>query len=82
VFEVGAWVCTRAKRVDGHTRLPRYLERRKGRVVRVLGSFRFADTAAKTGAQAAEQMLYTVQFDDGGHAVCADLFESYLEADP
>jgi hypothetical protein len=81
MFEVGTAVRTRAKSSDGHTRLPHYLQRRRGRVICVLGSFRFADAAAKTGARAPEQVLYTVQFDGGGHAVCADLFESYLEAD-
>jgi hypothetical protein len=81
MFDVGALVRTRAKRAEGHTRLPRYLERRSGRVIRVLGRFHFADDAAAVGAQAPEQMLYTVQFDEGGHTVCADLFESYLESD-
>jgi hypothetical protein len=82
MFEVGAAVRTRPKRADGHTRLPHYLEQRSGRVIRVLGSFRFADDAAVSGAHAQEQMLYTVEFDDGGHTLCADLFESYLEAQP
>jgi hypothetical protein len=33
------------------------------------------------GVGAAQQMLYTVQFEANGHTICADLFESYLEAD-
>jgi hypothetical protein len=55
------------------------LEQRSGRVIAVLGAFRFADEAAAHGVRAAEQMLYTVEFDHGGHLVHADLFESYLE---
>lgn len=82
MFDVGARVRTREKRPQGHTRLPGYLQRRSGCVVRVLGRFRFADEAASTGAGAAQQMLYTVEFDEDGHRVCADLFEAYLEADP
>lgn len=78
-FEVGARVRTREPRSEGHTRLPRYLARRSGRVVRALGAFRFADEGAALGPRACEQMLYTVEFDTGPHTVCADLFESYLE---
>ncbi|HKU68278.1 MAG TPA: SH3-like domain-containing protein [Candidatus Baltobacteraceae bacterium] len=81
MFEVGEWVRTREKRGVGHTRLPKYLEHRRGRVIRVLGSVRYADEAARLGAGASEQLLYTVQFEQGGHCVCADLFESYLEND-
>lgn len=81
MFEVGTRVRTREKRATGHTRLPRYLERRRGEVIRVLGAFRFADDAARYGANAPRQMLYTVQFDGDGHTICADLFESYLEND-
>jgi hypothetical protein len=54
---------------------------RSGHIVRVLGEFPFADQAAERGASAERQMLYTVEFDAYGHAVRADLFESYLEAD-
>ncbi len=81
MFEVGARVRTREQRPTGHTRLPRYLQQRIGRVVRVLGAVRFADDAAVQGARAPEQMLYTVEFEANGHRVCADLFESYLERD-
>lgn len=81
MFEPGACVRTREQRTGGHTRLPRYLQQRRGRVVRVLGAFRFADEAAQHGTSASKQMLYTVQFEADGHSVCADLFESYLESD-
>lgn len=81
MFEIGALVRTREQRTDGHTRLPRYLQHRRGRVVHVLGAYRFADEAAERGALAKTQTLYTVEFDYDGHAVRADLFESYLERD-
>ena len=81
MFEPGARVRTREQRTGGHTRLPRYLAHRQGRIVRVLGAFRFADEAAQHGAGASKQLLYTVQFEANGHCVCADLFESYLESD-
>ena len=79
MFEIGARVRTREQRTAGHTRLPRYLQRRTGRVVRMLGNFRFADEAAECGTAASEQTLYTVEFEQDGHRVHADLFESYLE---
>lgn len=78
-FETGARVRTRAQRNTGHTRLPRYLAGRSGRIVSVLGDFRFADVAAECGTDAPAQTLYTVEFDDADHTVHADLFESYLE---
>ena len=79
MFEIGQRVRTRAQR-DGHTRLPGYLQRCDGEIVRVLGEFRFADDGAVRGANAEKQPLYTVSFDRGTHRVCADLFEPYLEA--
>lgn len=81
MFEPGARVRTREQRTSGHTRLPSYLQHRQGRIVRVLGEFRFADEAAQRGAGAPKQLLYTVQFEADGHSICADLFESYLESD-
>lgn len=80
-FEAGARVRTREQRPDGHTRLPHYLAQRTGRVVAILGDFRFADDAAEHGDKAPRQTLYTVEFDNGGHTVHADLFESYLESE-
>lgn len=81
MFEIGARVRTHAQRATGHTRLPGYLQQRHGRVIHVLGRFRFADDAAVHGTAAGMQMLYTVEFLMDGHAVRADLFESYLEPD-
>jgi hypothetical protein len=80
VFEIGSRVRTRAKRGEGHTRLPAYLQLRDGRIVAVLGRFRFADEGAVRGTQARDEMLYTVEFGGPEHTVRADLFEPYLEA--
>lgn len=79
MFDVGARVRTCEQRKNGHTRLPSYLQRTSGRVVRVLGEFRFADEAAERGASARKEALYTVEFALTDRTVCADLFESYLE---
>lgn len=81
MLEVGARVRTRAQHTGGHTRLPAYLQNRPGRVIRILGCFRFADDAAQQGTAARAEPLYTVQFTYGDHTVCADLFEPYLEID-
>ena len=81
MLEVGTRVRTREQHAGGHTRLPAYLQNRSGRIIRVLGRFRFADEAAHRGAAARQEPLYTVQFAYGGHTVCADLFEPYLEID-
>lgn len=78
-FEIGTRVRTREQRPHGHTRLPRYLASRSGRIVSVIGDFRFADAAAERGTDAPAQTLYTVEFDAGHHLIHADLFESYLE---
>jgi hypothetical protein len=79
MLEIGTRVRTRAKRSEGHTRLPRYLQQRDGQIVAVLGRFRFADEAAERGIDARDEMLYTVEFGAEEYTVRADLFESYLE---
>ena len=81
MFEVGERVRTRRQRHAGHTRLPNYLQMCSGRIVQILGDFRFADEAAQRGTSAAQETLYTVEFEQNGCRVCADLFESYLERD-
>lgn len=81
MFNVGDAVRTRGKQVSGHTRLPRYLQRRRGHIAAVLGAFRFADEAATAGYDAREEQLYNVRFDVDGQTICADLFEPYLERD-
>ncbi|HEX3550415.1 MAG TPA: SH3-like domain-containing protein [Candidatus Elarobacter sp.] len=73
----------------GHTRLPRYLTGRRGRVDAVLGALPYPDRRA-AGAREARETAYTVRFaaydvwgpdGDAGDSICADLFESYLEPD-
>jgi len=77
----------RAGRVDHHTRLPGYVQGRRGTVERLHGAHVFADSNAQ-GAGEAPQWLYTVVFEEaelwGGAAqklaVSVDAWESYLEA--
>lgn len=88
-FAVGQRVRTKAQRRAGHTRLPGYLQKRRGTIVRALGSFPLADERAVTPETARSSELYTVCFEasevwpDGGWSgsICADLFEDYLEAE-
>jgi hypothetical protein len=79
-FEPGERVRTRAQASDGHTRLPKYLQRREGCIVQFLGDYPFADDRARNAATARDEALYTVEFNEGSHTVRADLFEPYLEA--
>lgn len=88
-FAVGDRVCTRAGRVDHHTRLPGYVAGRVGTVERVHGAHVLPDTNAHDlGEQ--PTWLYTVVFDAGdlwdegaaGHRVSVDAWEPYLEHAP
>jgi len=78
-FSVGDRVRTHVNPAP-HTRLPRYLEGRHGRVARFVGVVPFADERA-IGNGDAKQALYTVCFHGDDVSIMADLFESYLEAD-
>jgi nitrile hydratase len=60
-FAVGDTVIARNVHPTGHTRLPRYVRGRRGRVERVDGSFVFPDTNAY-GAGENPTWLYTVSF--------------------
>ncbi|HEY4439384.1 MAG TPA: SH3-like domain-containing protein [Candidatus Elarobacter sp.] len=89
MFAIGERVRTKLMNPPGHTRLPSYLRGRSGRIVWALGTLPFSDRRAAGDATAA-QLAYTVCFDAadlwGADAeprsqVCADLFESYLEAE-
>jgi nitrile hydratase subunit beta len=80
MFDIGQRVRTRAQNAQGHTRLPKYLECREGRIVARLGEYPFADERARDPSVARSETLYTVEFEQNAHAVRADLFESYLEA--
>lgn len=77
-FDAGMRVRTRAQSTSGHTRLPKYLAKREGRIVYKLGAFAFPDDAVRHIKRS--EMLYTVEFVDGGLVIHADLFEPYLEA--
>jgi nitrile hydratase len=88
MFSVGDRVRTRLMNPPGHTRLPRYLVGRRGRIELVLGTLPFSDRRA-AGVRSAKDTAYTVRFGaadvfgpdaDGRESICADLFESYLEA--
>lgn len=70
-----------------HTRLPRYLRGKAGRIVAVHGAHVFPDTNSRDlGEQ--PRWLYTVRFDarelwgpdTTASSVCADCWEPYLEA--
>jgi hypothetical protein len=90
-FAVGDVVRTRASRPDGHTRLPRYLEGRRGRVEAVHGDFALADERAE-GVAGAPQALYGVVFEgsevwgEGAASrpltIAADLWDAYLDPEP
>jgi nitrile hydratase len=87
-FDPGDRIRTRAMNPEGHTRLPAYLRGREGTIERAIGAFPFSDDRA-AGRPYDRQMLYTVRFDgaeiwgkdaEPESSICADLFESYLEA--
>lgn len=87
LFAEGARVRARNIHPQGHTRLPRYVRGRVGRIERVHGGFVFPDSNAH-GLGEAPQRLYTVVFDgrelwgeaaDPTLSVSVDAWESYLE---
>jgi nitrile hydratase subunit beta len=85
MYAVGDRVRTHPANVSAHTRLPRYLAGRAGRIAFVLGTLPFPDLRA-TGDASATEIAYTVRFSaadvwggDAQGSLCADLFESYLE---
>lgn len=87
LFAEGARVRARNVHPRGHTRLPRYVRGRVGRIERVHGGFVFPDSNAH-GLGEAPQRLYTVVFDgrelwgeaaDPTLSVSVDAWESYLE---
>lgn len=88
-FAPGQEVRMHPGKVDHHTRLPAYVQGKRGTIVQVHGAHVFADTNAQ-GLGEHPQWLYTVEFDEaelwGGDAprqnlsVSVDAWESYLEA--
>ena len=61
-FAVGDAVCTRAGHVDHHSRLPGYVQGKRGTITRLHGAHVFADANAR-GLGEQPQWLYTVVFD-------------------
>ncbi|GJD76827.1 nitrile hydratase subunit beta [Methylobacterium gregans] len=86
-FAVGDAVRARNLHPAGHTRLPRYVRGRPGRVERVHGAFVLPDSNA-TGAGENPAWLYTVAFAaaelwgpdaDPNQRVMVEMFEPYLD---
>ena len=86
-FAVGDEVRVRQWHPPGHTRAPRYVQGRRGTVVRVDGAFDIDDIAAHSDATVADP-LYSVRFTSrelwgeagaDGEVMHVDLFERYLE---
>jgi nitrile hydratase subunit beta len=88
-FAIGEEVRARTIHPTGHTRLPRYVRGRRGRIERVYGVFVFPDANAH-GLGENPDWLYAVRFSgvelwgresDPNLAVSVDAWESYLERD-
>jgi nitrile hydratase beta subunit len=86
-FEIGSTVRVRAWHPAGHTRAPRYVQGRRGVVVRHDGSYSVPDVEAHSDRRRREP-TYSVRFTaeelwgEGGApgaVVHVDLWESYLE---
>ena len=86
-FQPGDVVVTRNSHPAGHTRIPRYVRGRRGRVRSAHGPFLLPDTNACEAGRDWEP-VYAVEFsardlwgDDGraGDVICVDLWESYLK---
>lgn len=87
-FAVGQTVRMHLGRVDHHTRLPAYVQGKRGTIERIHGAHVFADANAQ-GLGEQPQWLYTVVFDEAelwgddaprqNLAVSVDAWESYLE---
>lgn len=86
-FAPGQAVTARRMNPPGHTRLPRYVRGRRGRVIAVRGHHVLPDRAAHGEREAAE-WLYGVAFEgaelwgadaEPGLTVTLDAWESYLE---
>jgi nitrile hydratase len=87
LFAVGDAVRAKNMNPTGHTRLPRYVRGRRGRIARVHGAHVFPDANA-AGAGEDPRWLYSVAFDAvelwgpdarPGDEILIDLFEPYLE---
>lgn len=85
-YREGDAVVARNVNPIGHTRLPRYVRGKRGRVERFLGAFVMPDRNS-LGAGRDNQPVYAVRFEArelwgeearAGDSVCVDLWESYL----
>ena len=86
-YAVGDDVRVREWHPPGHTRAPRYVQGRRGTVVRVDGAFTIDDIEAHGGGSVTDP-LYSVRFTSrelwgeagaDGEVMHVDLFERYLE---
>jgi nitrile hydratase beta subunit len=86
-YAVGDEVRVREWHPPGHTRAPRYVQGRRGTIVRVDGAFDIDDIVAHGGGSVADP-LYAVRFTsrelwgeagNDGEVVCVNLFERYLK---
>ena len=88
-FAVGQAVRMHLGKVDHHTRLPGYVQGKRGTIEHIHGAHVFADAHAQ-GLGEQPQWLYTVVFDEAelwgeqappqNLSVSVDAWESYLEA--
>ena len=86
-FAVGDWVRARQIHPQGHTRLPRYIRGKVGRVVQVYRPQALQD-AENLGGRQGPEPVYAVQFAgaevwgesaEANSCVLLDMWESYLE---
>lgn len=84
-YQVGDTIVMRCDSVSTHTRLPRYVRGRRGRIERYLGIFRFADAFASDRRE--YQHVYSVRFSgdelwgDGceeNTSVQIEIYEPYI----
>jgi nitrile hydratase subunit beta len=88
-FAPGDWIVAINEHPTHHTRLPRYVRGKAGKILSYHGFHVFPDTNAQ-GLGEAPQALYTVEFDakalwgdqTSASTVCVDCFESYLRPFP
>ena len=86
-FAVGERVLTRKIQHRGHTRLPGYVQDKRGLIDAIYDAYNFPDDSAG-GDEAAVQQLYCVRFEgaelwgataEPGTALYIDMWEGYLE---